>query len=390
VSQQAVALPPVVDLGPLAGLPRVSGRQARLERLLGLGGDLARRLQTALAWLTEPLGKALSLGTPEVAWRASGLQRPGVMAQLSWPRRSSRLGLGIETPLAHALVDRLLGFERRPGEDRLQVTPVEWGILTYIVARTLTSLAGAVDETTAWDLVLDRVSPEPFHPEGLGALVTVRWPVTVGATTGSIRAWLPESLLLSALAAGPPVDRHEVDALRARCSDLAGLWSAEAGTVRLAQGVRGLRAGTVLPLEGGLVQGSPADLTGTVELSLRDREGRSWFPAEPVPMSGGGLIALSGPLQRIPTPREALAVPTPSEPSAVSASADVPVTLVVELGRISLPLHRLAELKPGEILELGRHAKEPVELTSGGRLVARGELVQIDTELGVRLMNVLL
>ncbi len=73
-----------------------------------------------------------------------------------------------------------------------------------------------------------------------------------------------------------------------------------------------------------------------------------------------------------------------------NATADVPVTLIVELGRVNLPLHRLAELKPGDVLELGRHPREPVELTSGGRLIARGELVQVDTELGVRVTQVFL
>ena len=77
-----------------------------------------------------------------------------------------------------------------------------------------------------------------------------------------------------------------------------------------------------------------------------------------------------------------------SEPKPMSA--DLPVTLTVELGRINLPLSRLADLKPGDLLELGRHSREPVELTSNGRLVARGELVQIDTELAVRITNVLL
>ena len=77
------------------------------------------------------------------------------------------------------------------------------------------------------------------------------------------------------------------------------------------------------------------------------------------------------------------------QPGSIS-TADVPVTLVVELGRINLPLQRLADLKPGDVLELGRHPREPVELTSGGRLIARGELVQVDTELGVRVMQVFL
>ncbi len=70
--------------------------------------------------------------------------------------------------------------------------------------------------------------------------------------------------------------------------------------------------------------------------------------------------------------------------------ADVPVTLVVELGRVNLSLRRLADLRPGDVVELGRHSREPVELTSGGRLVARGELVLIDTELGVRVTSIFL
>lgn len=73
-----------------------------------------------------------------------------------------------------------------------------------------------------------------------------------------------------------------------------------------------------------------------------------------------------------------------------TSPADIPVTLVVELGRVNIPLHRLAELKPGEVLELGRQPRDPVDLTSGGRLVARGELVQVDTELGVRVTHVFL
>jgi flagellar motor switch protein FliN/FliY len=70
--------------------------------------------------------------------------------------------------------------------------------------------------------------------------------------------------------------------------------------------------------------------------------------------------------------------------------AEWPVTLTVELGRVGLSLEQMADLKPGDILNLARHSREPVELTSGGRLVACGELLLIDTELGVRITTVLL
>ena len=77
-------------------------------------------------------------------------------------------------------------------------------------------------------------------------------------------------------------------------------------------------------------------------------------------------------------------------PQPETSPLDVPVTLTVELGRVNLTLEPLAELKPGDVIELGRHSREPVELTSNGRLVARGELVLIDTELGVRVTHVFL
>ena len=77
------------------------------------------------------------------------------------------------------------------------------------------------------------------------------------------------------------------------------------------------------------------------------------------------------------------------EPS-LGVATDVTATLTVELGRINLPLRQLAELRPGDVVELDREVGEPVDLASNGRLIARGELVQVDTELGVRIIQVFL
>ena len=80
----------------------------------------------------------------------------------------------------------------------------------------------------------------------------------------------------------------------------------------------------------------------------------------------------------------------PPSPAPEVAPVDVPVTLAIELGRVNLTLSRLADLKPGDVIELSRHSRAPVELTSNGRLVARGELILIDTDLGVRVTSVFL
>jgi type III secretion system YscQ/HrcQ family protein len=375
----------------------LSARQLRLDhRLARAAAD--PKIASALSWLTEAIGVSLRLDQAEILWRASGLQRPGVIAQCTWPRLASRLALGIETPLAHAVVDRLLGYDRLPEEGRLQVTPVEWGIMTFAVAETLARLDDASGVLGVWDFTLDRVGPDPFNPTGLGAIVTVRWPVRVGAITGSVRLWLPEALVAQAQLAESAADpERTIDSgsIRGRYGDLAGVWRAEAGTATMARGLGRLRVGGVLPIDGNPLSGTPQSPGGPVMLSLVDSEGRSWFLAEPTPGDGGRRLTLTAPLQRERRPREAIPVNATHDPvqppgGPDPSPTDVPVTLAVELGRITLPLRRLADLKPGDVVELGRHAREPVELTSGGRLIARGELVQIDTELGVRVTSVFL
>ncbi len=68
--------------------------------------------------------------------------------------------------------------------------------------------------------------------------------------------------------------------------------------------------------------------------------------------------------------------------------ADVQVELAVELGRVKLPLRDLLSLAPGAVLELDRSADAPVDVLVNGCLVARGEVVVIDGEFGVRVTSV--
>jgi type III secretion system YscQ/HrcQ family protein len=377
---------------PLGSLPRLAARQIRLEsRLDRLGG--ASGLRYAFGWISPALSETVEARRPEILWRPSGLRRTGLVAQFSWPRLSTRLGLGIETPLAHLLVDRLLGFERIAEESRLPLSPVEWGILTFAVAESLDRLTSAQPcPVGAWDLTIDRVGPDPFDADGLGRVLTLRWLVELGATKGSVRLWLPETLVSRWLAAEPaPTDDRKTGS-QVRFLSLISVWKAEAGRVDLPRGLKTLRTGGVLPLVESRLTGSPESPAGVVDLALvlSGQGGRYHVETTPEPLSGAGRLKVTGPLRHSPWPREPVAL-NPTTPHETSAQGgDVPVTLVVELGRVNLTLRRVADLKPGDVVELGRHAREPIELTSGGRLVARGELVQIDTELGVRITHVYL
>jgi type III secretion system YscQ/HrcQ family protein len=329
--------------------------------------------------MTGPLGPFLSIGEPEALDRASGLRRPGVIARLVHPGRSLTLGLGIETQLAHALIDRLLGFPGMPGNERLPLTTVEWGLMGFVIVRTL---SGLLSHEPAPSWTLERVGPDPFVPDG--PCLTLHWPVRIAEVLGSVRLWLPPALL-DVLPAPAPAEPGE---LLVRYGSLASTWRAVVGPMTLPRGLGRLRVGGVVPIDGAPLRGTTASPDGRVVLELEEPGVVRRFPAEIQPRSAAGRITLTGPEQREAAPREPAIMSAMTDPAA--SPADVPVTLTVELGRVSIPLHRLADLKPGDILELGRNAREPVELTSGGRLVARGELVQIDTELGVRVTSILM
>lgn len=130
-------------------------------------------------------------------------------------------------------------------------------------------------------------------------------------------------------------------------------------------------------------------------LAAADAEGEASSPAE------DGLGALLG--------EDALggAAPAPSVvdlPSfgtsgmgtALSGAAhgmgrvrDIPLEVTVELGRTRLLIRDILDLGTGSIIELDKIAGEPVDLFANGLLLARGEVVVIEDNFGVRLIEII-
>jgi flagellar motor switch protein FliN/FliY len=67
---------------------------------------------------------------------------------------------------------------------------------------------------------------------------------------------------------------------------------------------------------------------------------------------------------------------------------DVPVELAVEIGRTHMTIRETLALGPGSIVTLNRLAGEPVDLLVNGKPIARGEVVVIDEEFGLRVTEV--
>ena len=387
----AVASDPPGTIRPFAfeNLPRVRRGQERLEhRLRRLDpGQLLSRIP-GLSESTDSFGPA------EVLWRPSGINRSGVVVQCVWRRFSTRLAIGLDVPLAHIIVDRLLNGERPPAEYRLPISPVEWGILTYLAADVLGKPRATDGPLGPWDFLIDRVSPDPFDTDALGRIITIRWPLRMNGEEGSLRLWLPESVVGRWLAEVP--DASSLESIPPDSESRAALqseWRAEAGRILFPRGLKSLRDRGLIPLVGDYRRGSVASPEGIVQLIHRSSDSslQSFFLAEVVPNSGGGRLSLMSALQRrraTVDSNKALSTNEPREPLG-TPHMDGPVTLTVELGRVNLTVAKLADLKPGDVIELHRHSREPIELTSGGKTVARGELVQIDDELGVRVTHVL-
>ena len=67
---------------------------------------------------------------------------------------------------------------------------------------------------------------------------------------------------------------------------------------------------------------------------------------------------------------------------------DIPVTLQVELGRTEMMIQDVLELTPGKVIELDRLAGEPLDILINGKLLAKGEVVVVDENFGIRLTSI--
>ncbi|MBD2845278.1 flagellar motor switch phosphatase FliY [Paenibacillus sp. IB182496] len=67
---------------------------------------------------------------------------------------------------------------------------------------------------------------------------------------------------------------------------------------------------------------------------------------------------------------------------------DIPLRVTVELGRTQKQIKEILELSQGSIIELDKLAGEPVDILVNNKLIAKGEVVVIDENFGVRVTDI--
>jgi len=139
---------------------------------------------------------------------------------------------------------------------------------------------------------------------------------------------------------------------------------------------------TVVPLTGSMIAG--ALLVADATLS------GSPAPAVPTFESAPGL----GPVAEVPAAPAAPPTFTPAPvaagvPRGIEMLHGVDMEVTVELGRARMTVRDLLALTTGNVLELDRAAGSPADLLVNGRLIARGEVVVVDEDFGLRVTEIL-
>jgi len=172
-----------------------------------------------------------------------------------------------------------------------------------------------------------------------------------------------------------------VEAVEAGAAAGAPIALVDALTPALAAAAQALGPGAVEPARTEQVGDVVGDDTHVFELrSAAGAPEVAWFTVrlrgEQV-TAGEPAPAVSG----VPSPRR-------SEGASITVLYDVEMTLTAELGRTRLPLRQVLDLAPGAVLELDRTAGSPADVMVNGRLIARGEVVVVDEDYGLRITEI--
>ncbi|MDB4964800.1 MAG: type secretion system apparatus protein YscQ/HrcQ [Myxococcales bacterium] len=356
---------------PLAELPRVARAQVEAARLLmaRLPLDAGAEWQAAC----RALGGEVTLTVTEVyalPARELTMQARGAAVKLTLPGQRWALVV-VESALAGKLARAALGIEEPELGAPRPLTLAEEGALEFLVAALAgetAQVAGVAGEGALASLAISVAD---------GWLAAAQARVTSPAGDGWARLIVPDALRLGAPA---PRTLEAILARAGRLDDAHVPLRLEVGRTAVARDdLSGLAAGDVILFERFGVRDARG---GPVTLRL----GRGGFAAR---LDGDALAIVQQYRLNLGAPN--MDFDPSQKPDAASADQllrELPVEVVCELGRVTISGRELIELRPGAVIPAGRPLSGPVDLTVGGRVVARGELVDVEGEIGVRIVQI--
>ena len=409
-----------------SGLEKVSKTQVllfhRLEWLLPGVGANGRITEAVQARLKQLFDEEVRMGIdyihvvpPKQLRRYVG--HPTFLAVIAPLPHKTRGFLEVELGLAHAVIDMLLGgagetLSLRP------LTDIEEGVMSYVLLETLKALAPGLEPG------LPRLRLEGLcHgiDEALGLLgeesqvAVVMLKCIIGTQSGYLRLFIPASVLgmTTPPPQGPEQRTHRVGLLHEKLGRLSGVRTAlraEVGWAQIALAdLASLQVGDVVLIDElsarpDLGEGGRAELylgsgkTGRIDAEVLVEDGRYLAKIERFAAS----VSKAPPLEESPTAepssnpevepgsegaRQPVEASPPEDIQSAELLNDIPLQIAVELARVPISAEEVVSLKIGQVIDLNKVTGEPVELSVNGKVVGRGELVEVEGHLGVRILS---
>ncbi len=356
---------------------------------------------------------------------------PTFLAVLAPLPHKTRGFLEIELGLAHAAIDLLLGGAGETVALR-PLTDIEQGVMSYVILETLKALSPRIDPglpRLRLEGLCQSVDEAVQALDGESMVAVVQLKAVIGAHSGFLRIFIPATVLgLTNPPANGPEQRGRRAAMLAanagRLSRVKTPLRAEIGYAQIsASELAELRERDVVLVdqltarpdkgEGGKAQlrvGSGR--SGCAEADVVVEEGRykaritAFTLGEPANQRQGEESAPGpeepvgeAPVEDEEAPSEESTNPTAEPVGGINLEQgtlkdegaellnDIPLQITVELSRVPVTAEEVVSLKVGQVIDLNKVPGEPVDLSVNGKVVARGELVEVEGHLGVRVLS---
>ena len=109
------------------------------------------------------------------------------------------------------------------------------------------------------------------------------------------------------------------------------------------------------------------------------------------PTMNGAMPMYNMPMQNVPIQPAQFQNFAPSQnlDGIAPENIDLIMEVTVELGRTSKSIKEILDFSPGTIIELDKLAGEPVDVLVNGKFVAKGEVVVIEENFGIRVTEII-
>ena len=111
---------------------------------------------------------------------------------------------------------------------------------------------------------------------------------------------------------------------------------------------------------------------------------------------GSPLVAALNPVAlpaasafELPAPTQASAALAPARDPKLELLMDVELDVTLRFGERQMALRDILDLSAGSVVELNQYVQDPVELLVGKKVIARGEVVVVDGDYGLRVMEII-